>query len=365
MAILVVNSGSSTLKLSLFTEECVPIWTRQLQLSSQMKVQEALSSIFDKETFPPIIGIGHRFVHGGDRFIASTLLDEARIKELEALRDLAPLHNPACLAGIVGCREYFGERIPEVAVFDTAFHSTLPKEARLYAIPQKLGIRRFGFHGISHAFLWDSYSAHVAKRGTIITLHLGNGCSMTAIKDGRSIDTSMGFTPAEGLVMATRAGDIDAAVIPYLAEKEKKSAADILDLLNFHSGLLGLSETSSQMQLLLEKYESNEACTLAIDLFCYRAKKYLGAYLAVLEGADSFLFSGGIGENSPFIRKKIIEGMLWAGCTLDEQANNNAINLTSGQLRKISTPDSKISLYVIATDENHFIAKEVAKLIKN
>jgi acetate kinase len=389
--ILVVNCGSSSIKVSLFgikKEICsrlmdvhlTGIYSDQLKMEmttsegkkrftedGRFKVSEALKWIFDISfekfglLFSSFQGIGHRFVHGGSRYVASTLINSSVIADLERLSDLAPLHNEACLLGIKEC-SILWPAIPQVAVFDTAFHHSLPPVAANYAIRDEHQIRRYGFHGISNAFLWSTYVQNVKEKGKIITLHLGNGCSITAIKDGVSMDTSMGFSPSEGLVMATRAGDIDATVVEFLCNHAKKTPGEVMEQLNFESGLLGVSGISSDMEVLLPLYAENEKVRLAIDLFCYRIVKYLGAYMTVLEGADAIIFSGGIGENSATIRNRIISKMGWYGIKIDEDENEQAVGLPFGAVHKISELTSRVACHVIASDENAFIAKEVQKL---
>lgn len=321
--------------------------------------------------FSSLLGIGHRFVHGGNRYLSSIRIDQTVITELEALSSLAPLHNDACLLGIKECFN-LAKFTPQIAVFDTAFHNSLPAVASNYAIAMDSDsasqhqIKRYGFHGISNAFLWNTYENHVgqdAQNSKIITFHLGNGCSITAIQGGLSVDTSMGFTPAEGLVMATRAGDIDAAVVDFLCLHDKKSPSEIMEQLNFQSGLLGISGVSSDMKTLLALSIDNERARLAVDMFCYRALKYLGAYMTILSGADAIIFSGGIGENSPMIRDLIMRKMEWYGSQMDSEANQQAVGLPPGAVQRISTSSSTVAIYVIASDENLFIAKEVQRIL--
>jgi acetate kinase len=315
-------------------------------------------------------------VHGGEEFRSSLLIDASVIKKLEALSDLAPLHNPACVAGIRGAQGFLGSTIPMVAVFDTAFHRTMPACAATYAIAPSLaarhGIRRYGFHGIAHASLAEGYARCTGQSLSalrLITLQLGNGCSMTAIRHGSSVETSMGFTPLEGLVMGTRSGDIDPAIVPYLAHRESVSADVVEQWLNERSGLLGVSGLSRDMRTLLEAEAKGHAgATLAIELFCYRARKYLASYLAVLGGADAVIFGGGIGEQAPSIRARICQGMDWCGLVLDPQRNQAAVGLAPGQAAQISVeahPQKRcVSAYVVAADEETFIARETAKVLK-
>lgn len=342
---------------------------------SSLNVTEGLKFIFStvsKEfnfSFTSLKGIGHRFVHGGNHYRSSICIDSKIISELEKLSELAPLHNDACLSGIKECLN-LGASVPQVAVFDTAFHQTIPEIAAQYAISSdmclKFPIKRYGFHGISHAFLWDTYKKYKGdhfQNSKIITLHLGNGCSITAISGGLSIDTSMGFTPAEGLIMATRAGDIDAAVMEFICMHDKKTPSEVMDMLNFRSGLLGISGISSNIETLLNLYPQNEKAKLAVDMFCYRIVKYLGAYITVLGGVEAIIFSGGIGENAPMIREQIMNKMDWYGIKLDTKANQQAVHVYPGNMKKISTSDSAASLYVIGSDENSFIANEAQRII--
>lgn len=395
--ILVVNSGSSSIKISLFESSGAQLsrlldlhlkeiknkpkieieyseGQEEMILNETLNIFKGLQLIFkilkDKYNFSltSLLGIGHRFVHGGNKYRSTIRFEPNQmIADFEKLVDLAPLHNESCLAGIKACLD-FDKNCPQVIVFDTSFYQSLPTEASIYAIPQditeKYQIKRYGFHGISHEFLWNTYKKHVEKKTPkIITIHLGNGCSATAILDGHPLDTSMGFSPSEGLVMGTRAGDIDSSVMDFLCVHGNKTPNEIMDLLNFQSGLLGLSGLSSEMNVLINLYDDNEKVRLAIDLFCYRIVKYIGAYLAVLENADALIFSGGIGENCFQIREKIIKKLEWLGIKLDTDKNKNSTSLEFGEIVQISSSDSKIPIYVIATDENLFIAKEVKKML--
>ncbi len=314
--------------------------------------------------------IGHRVVHGGERFMAPTVITPDVEAEIDALSELAPLHNPPCLAGIRGARAAARADIPMVAVFDTAFHRRLPDVARHYALPAELAdryhIRRYGFHGIAHASLLHGYAACLGRSpqdARVITLQLGNGCSVTAIDRGRSVDTSMGFTPLEGLVMGSRSGDVDPAVVSYLCEREKVDAAEVERWLNERSGLLGLSGRTNDMRTLLRDARQDQRARLAVDLFCYRARKYVGAYLAVLGGADAVVFGGGIGENAPEIRERICGGMDWCGLRLDSERNRAAVGLAPGQGARISEDGSTLSAYVVAADEETWIARETARCL--
>lgn len=311
-----------------------------------------------------IEAVGHRVVHGGETFKDSVLIDEDVEEAIQDAFDIAPLHNPPNLQGIRAAKEHL-PNIPHVAVFDTAFHQTLPPEAFLYGIPNRLyrryKIRRYGFHGTSHYYVSRTYYklAGVKKKNSkIITCHLGNGASITAIKDGNSIDTSMGFTPLEGLVMGTRSGDIDPSILFYLIEKEELSLANVHALLNKHSGLLGLSGYAADMRDLIEEAEDGDKRSQeAIDVFCYRAKKYIGSYIAALDGVDAIIFTGGIGENASLIRSKILSGLTSFGIQIDEEKNSNQ---TDDPI--ISSEQSKVGVYVIPTNEELVIAVDAAKI---
>jgi acetate kinase len=319
--------------------------------------------------FRDIDAVGHRVVHGGERFSMSVLIDETVLQQIEDTIDLAPLHNPHNLKGIRAVRDVLGAGMPQVAVFDTAFHHTLPDRAYLYAIPYSLyrrhRVRRYGFHGTSHRYVAYRYRklTGTARDDTrLVTLHLGNGCSACAIAGGNSQDTSMGFTPLEGLVMGTRSGDLDPAILDYIAAKEGMSLTEIEMLLNKHSGLLGISGLTSDMRdLLAEAHEHDDRrARLAIEIFCYRIRKYIGSYLAGMGGADALLFTGGIGENSAEIRARIVEGLEWMGLSLDASANTSH---TAGVEGRISTDDSRLHAWVIPTDEELLIARDTARLV--
>jgi len=315
-----------------------------------------------------IAAVGHRVVHGGERFTHSTLVDDEVWRQVEDLIELAPLHNPHNLRGIAAARAVLGAGVPQVAVFDTAFHHSLPEHAYLYAIPyqfyRRYGVRRYGFHGTSHRYIAYRYrqiTGRSREATKIITLHLGNGASACAIVSGDSIDTSMGFTPLEGLVMGTRAGDLDAAILDYVAVKEGMSLQDVDSMLNKQSGLLGISGLTADMRELLaeEAEHADRRARLAIDIFCYRVKKYLGAYLAAMNGADAIVFSGGIGENSPAIRRRICDGLDWLGIALDA-AKNDA---TVGTEARVDAGGGRAALWVIPTDEELLIARDTWRVV--
>lgn len=316
-----------------------------------------------------IHAVGHRVVHGGEQFRSSVLVDDAVLQGIEDNVELAPLHNPHNLRGIEATRKALGTGIPQVAVFDTAFHHTLPEHAYIYAIPYPLyrrhKIRRYGFHGTSHrsiAYRFRKITGRERNDVRIVTLHLGNGCSACAIRGGVSIDTSMGFTPLEGLVMGTRSGDLDAALLDYIAAKEGLSLSQVEAMLNSQSGLLGISGLTNDMRdLLAEANELNDRrARLAIEIFCYRARKYIGAYLAALGGADAVVFAGGVGENSAEIRARICEGLQWAGLQVDTTANSA---LVGGREGRFSTDGSTLEAWVVPTDEELLIARDAYRVV--
>jgi acetate kinase len=316
-----------------------------------------------------IHAVGHRVVHGGERFQASTVIDEKVAAGIEECVELAPLHNPANLKGIRAAREVFGPGVPQVAVFDTAFHATMPETAYLYGIPyhfyRRHKIRRYGFHGTSHRYLAYRYRRMLKlpkEKVDIVTMHLGNGCSACAIKGGKSVNTSMGFTPLEGLVMGTRSGDVDASVVEFLAHKEGLSLHEIMTMLNKESGLLGLSGMTSDMRELLEedKEKGDRRARLAIDIFCARARRCLAAYSAEIGGAKAVVFSGGIGENAAPVRERICAGLEHIGLKLD--ARRNAA-LKRGQAGLISTASSRLKAYVIPTNEELLIARDTFRAV--
>lgn len=313
--------------------------------------------------------VGHRVVHGAERFRTSVRIDDAVVRGIEDTIELAPLHNPHNLRGIEAVRAALGAGVPQVAVFDTAFHHTLPEHAFLYAIPYPLyrrhQVRRYGFHGTSHrsiAYRFRKLTGRARESVNIVTLHLGNGCSACAIKGGESIDTSMGFTPLEGLVMGTRAGDLDAALLDYIAAKEGLTLPQVEALLNNQSGLLGLSGLTNDMRdLLAEAHEHEDRrARLAIEIFCYRARKYIGAYLAAMGGADAIVFAGGVGENSAEIRSRICDGLAWAGLELDVGVN---AELVGGKEGRFSTAGSKLEAWVVPTDEELLIARDTYRVV--
>lgn len=315
------------------------------------------------EGLPRIEGVGHRLVHGGARYRNAVVIDQSVLAALEDLGDLAPLHNGPGLAGIRAVRAALGTQVPAVAVFDTAFHALLPDRAAYYAIPGDLarrhGVRRFGFHGLSYQHALARFCEMTEtprERASVVALHLGNGCSAAAVKNGVSIDTSMGFTPLEGLVMGTRSGDLDPALIGYLARKQGVPVETMEEWLNTRSGLLGLSGLTHDMRRLLAEESNHSGARLAVDVFCYRARKYIGAYLAALDGALAVLFTGGIGANSPEIRTRICGGMGWCGLRIDPQLNAMVVGCEG----RISPAHADLAAYAIPTDEEQVIARETA-----
>jgi acetate kinase len=327
------------------------------------------SGIAEIKSTADVQAVGHRVVHGGEMFKGSTLIDDRVLQGIEDCIDLAPLHNPNNVKGILAAREIFGSGVPQVAVFDTAFHSSLPEQAYLYAIPYHLyrrhKIRRYGFHGTSHRYVSFRYRALrglTREQTNIISFHLGNGCSAAAIKGGDPVDTSMGMTPLEGLVMGTRAGDLDPAIVSVIARKEGMSSSEVDTLLNTQSGLLGISGLTNDMRELQAELKEHDdrRVRLSVESFCYRARKYMGAYLAAMGGADAIVFTGGIGENSPDIRARICGGMEWAGLSLDQSKNQETV----GREGLISAEGSKLQTYAIPTDEELLIARDTVRVIK-
>lgn len=397
MKVLVINCGSSSIKYELLEMEDEKVLAEGLLekvgekasllshhcQSGALKINRDIAShedglelvvqiLMDKEKgvvkdASDIFAVGHRVVQGGEKFIDSSLIDDEVIQAIRQYQELAPLHNPPNLAGIMAMRRLLPE-VPQVAVFDTAFHHTMPEAAFLYAIPtkyyRKYALRKYGFHGTSHRYVAEK-AAEVLKSPlselNLITCHLGNGCSMTAIRQGKVVDTSMGFTPLEGLVMGTRCGDIDAAAVLFLAEKEKLSFQEIGNLLNKESGLLGLSGLSNDVRVLEKAArEGNSKAALALEVFAYRARKYIGAYLAVLGRADAIIFTAGIGENSQSMRSAILKGLSPLGISLDEARNQNPEEAQG----IITTEDSPIKVLVIRTHEETLIARDTLEVVK-
>lgn len=396
MKILVINCGSSSLKFQLIdsdTEECLAkglcerigiegsmiSYTpeggeKEKTVTPMPDHTEAIRLVLEALTNPKtgvvkgleeIGAVGHRVVHGGERFAESVLIDDEVVRAIEECNDLAPLHNPANLIGIDACRKLM-PATPMVAVFDTAFHQTMPEEAFLYGLPyeyyRKYKVRRYGFHGTSHSYV-SKRAAEVLGKDyedlKTIVCHLGNGASVSAVKNGRCVDTSMGLTPLEGLIMGTRSGDVDPAIIEFLAHKENKSLEEVMTILNRKSGVLGLSDNlSSDFRDLEEGYhKGDENATRALKTFCYRVAKQVGAYVAAMNGVDVICFTAGVGENAPLVRSFICEYLGYLGIKLDPEANGKR-----GEDLVVTTPDSRTTVMVIPTNEELAIARETARL---
>ena len=397
MNILVINCGSSSLKFQLIdmTTEAVqakglcerigidgsrivytPAGGEKMTIESPMPTHtEAIKLVLDCLTnaeygviksLKEINAVGHRVVHGGEKFASSTIITDEVIKVIEECNELAPLHNPANLIGINVCRELM-PGVPMVGVFDTAFHQTMPKKAYLYGLPIKAytdyKIRRYGFHGTSHSFVSKRVAEFLGKPVEdlkTIVCHLGNGASICAVDGGKSVDTSMGFTPLAGLVMGTRSGDIDPAILEYYANKEGLTLSEVTTVLNKKSGMEGLTGGKSDFRDLEEGYEAgDQACIDAIEVFCYNVARFVGAYAAALNGVDVIAFTAGIGENSGFVRGKICEYLGYLGITIDAEQNSKR-----GEDIIISTPDSKVTVCVIPTNEELMIARDTKALVE-
>ena len=398
MKILVINAGSSSLKYQLIDMETEAVLAKGLcerigiegsklnhtpqggekvVIEKPMKdhsdaISMVLAALTDAEHgvisgMDEINAVGHRVVHGGEFFSKSVIIDAEVKKAIEACVPLAPLHNPANIIGIEACEKAM-PGVPQVGVFDTAFHQTMPPSAYMYALPynlyEKYKIRKYGFHGTSHKYVTGECAKMLGKKQediNIITFHLGNGSSITAVKDGKSVDTSMGFTPLAGVVMGTRCGVIDPAIVKFIADNEGLSLEEVDALLNKQSGVLGISGVSSDFRDLEAGQEKGDKrCELALDMFIASVRKYLGNYLVNLGGADAIVFTAGIGENTPAMRKAIVENCEFLGIKIDDEKNNKAMRGVQGE---ISTDDSKIKVFVIPTNEELMIAKETAELV--
>lgn len=365
MIILTVNTGSSSVRLGLF-EKTAKGLTRidERHVKSDEDVPENLIKSFLRKRSSRINAGAHRIVHGGSTLTKSCLISENVENEIDRLSILAPLHNPVALQCIRACRAIIGRSIPQIAVFDNAFYNAMPAVSRIYALPKDLciehGIKRYGFHGIAHRAMLQRFKKlrpDIGNKGRVISIQLGSGCSMTAIKEGRPVDTSMGFSPNEGLVMSTRSGDIDSGVIAYLQSKAGLSIEETDKILNKSSGLIGVSGLSDDMKFLLDSDKPD--ARLAIELYCYRVKKYIGAYSAALGGVSAILLGGGVGENAPQIRRKILENMEWCGISLDKKANNVVV----GKEGYINAENSNVDVVVIPVDEAAVMAKEALNVI--
>lgn len=395
--VLVINCGSSSLKFQLINSKSeaviakglcerigiegsqmtyTPVGGVKQETVTPMKdhteaIRLVLGALTDKEngvvkSLDEIGAVGHRLVHGGENFASSTLITDEVIKAIEECNDLAPLHNPANLIGISACKELM-PNTPMAGVFDTAFHQTMPEEAYLYGLPyhyyEDYKVRRYGFHGTSHSYV-SARAAEVVGKAyedlKIIVCHLGNGASVSAVKNGKCVDTSMGLTPLEGLIMGTRSGDIDPAIIEFLCNKENKSVQEIMNVLNKKSGVFGLSgDFSSDFRDLEKAYRAGEAfAQRTMKAFAYRVAKYIGAYAAAMNGVDVICFTAGIGENSPFIRTMVCSYLGYLGIELDEEAN-----VKRGEEVEITTPESRTKVLVIPTNEELAIARETVALL--
>ena len=397
MNVLVINCGSSSLKYQLINSESEEVLakglcerigingsaithqpegkekvTTEVEMQNHTQaVQYVIEKLTDKEvgviaSLDEIDAVGHRVVHGGEKFASSVVITDEIIKAIEECNDLAPLHNPANLIGINSCKEIM-PNVPMVAVFDTAFHQTMPKKAFLYGLPyeyyDKYKVRRYGFHGTSHDFVSNRAGEILGKSRDelkIVVCHLGNGASVTAVKDGKSIDTSMGLTPLEGLIMGTRSGDIDPAIVTFLAEKENISAKEVIDICNKKAGVLGLSNgvSSDFRDLVAAKDEGNQFAKDALDTYAYKVAKYIGAYAMAMKGLDVVVFTAGIGENNCPLREQICEYLATFDTKIDKE--KNAIR---GEEIIISTEDSKVKVLVIPTNEELAIARETVALV--
>jgi acetate kinase len=366
MMLLTINSGSTSVKLALYQADgsAAPRRISAEQQQGTSLDPTAVLSGFATRLSEPAAAIAHRVVHGGTRFLKPTRIDDAVLSGIEELAPLAPLHNPAALRWLRAARKIWSGT-PQVAVFDTAFFAALPRLAREYAIPQHLaaehGVRRYGFHGLAHEAIWRAWCAQhpqLAGGGRLITAQLGGGCSITAFAHGRPVDTSMGFSPLEGLVMATRCGDIDAAVVPYLQRQLQQGGDEIVTLFNEQAGLRGLSGSDANPEQLLASCDPQ--AQFAAELYCYRIRKYLGSYLAVLGGCDGIVFGGGVGEHAPGVRARAVKGLEWAGISLDPDANSAA----RGGDACISASESRVRVQVIATDEESVLAAAAAAMMR-
>ena len=396
MNVLVINCGSSSLKFQLINSDSEQVLAKGLcerigidgsltyQPAGGEKVKsdkampthtEAIQFVIDALTddktgvvkdLKEIGAVGHRVVHGGEKFAKSVVITDEVMKAIEECNDLAPLHNPANLIGINACQELM-PGTPMVAVFDTAFHQTMPAKAYMYGLPyeyyDKYKVRRYGFHGTSHSFVSKRAAELVGKpydAVKTIVCHLGNGASICAVENGESVDTSMGLTPLEGLVMGTRSGDIDPAILEFIAKKEDLDIAGLMTMLNKKSGVFGLSNNlSSDFRDLTSAAESgNEIAATTVDVFCYRVAKYVGSYVAAMNGVDVIAFTAGIGENASLVREKVIEYLGYLLVAIDKEANDS-----HGEEVKISTPDSKVDVFVIPTNEELAIARETVALV--
>jgi acetate kinase len=364
MALLVLNCGSSSLKFELLERGERVAGGLVADVQSHADATEAvLRDLDERRLLERVEAVSHRVVHGGTRFREAALLDDDALAQLRRLTELAPLHNGRAVQAIEAARRLLGPDTPMVASFDTAFHAGMPERAASYALPRELverhNIRRYGFHGLAHRYMTERHAQLRGRGARLITLQLGAGCSAAAVTEGRSLDTSMGFTPLEGLVMATRSGDVDPALPAFLEEHEGIDAAEAERILNERSGLLGVSGRSKDMrELLAAEAGGDERAHLAVELFCYRVRKYVGAYLAVLGGADAVVFGGGVGEHSPPIRSRICAQMGWCNLELDERKNARAV----GEEMRIDA-GGLMEVWVMPVDEAQVMAREAEALL--
>jgi acetate kinase len=360
--VVTVNSGSTSVKLSAWQSAGAPPTLHPLRREQHsgrgLEPRAVLGAFLRTLDAAPLAAVAHRVVHGGTRFAGPVVIDASVEETIRQLSELAPLHNPVALEWIAAARAVCPAEVQQVAAFDTAFYVDLPRVAAEYALPRAcgidLGVRRYGFHGLAHQGMWRRWcelNPRLEQGGRIITLQLGGGCSATAILRGRPVDTSMGFSPLEGLVMATRSGDVDPAVVAFLAGKLHVTPDRVIESLNHESGLLGVSGTSSDLRQLISEPRA-EAAEFAVELYCYRAAKYVGAYLAVLGGCDGIVLGGGVGEHMPEVRARILESLAWAGVELDPEANQAA----QGSEACISRTSSPVRVQVILGDEERLLA---------
>lgn len=364
MIVLTVNAGSSSIRLDGFVAEgeVLRACAHVRHEAGTVEPDAALARFVNEQLPGPPGRVAHRVVHGGVHLTSARWLNADIEAEIERLAPLAPLHNPVALRWIGASKAALGEAVPQLAVFDTAFYARLPSLAASYALPWQVaedqGIRRYGFHGLAHQAMWSRWCAlrpDLPQGGRVISFQLGAGCSVTAINQGLPRDTSMGFSPLEGLVMASRAGDVDASVVTFLQRTQGLSGDEVDQMLNEHSGLLGVSGASGDMRRLLEGADNDPRQRFALDLYAYRARKYLGAYLAVLGGVDGILFGGGVGEHAPAIRLAILEGLAWAGVHLDEKVNATTV----GREGRISANGPGAAVWVVPVDEARVLAAAV------
>jgi acetate kinase len=356
--IVTVNSGSTSIKLAAFAAEGLEVLHAVQHSGSDLDGAEVIAAFLNALPEGRVEVVVHRVVHGGTRFSKPVLIDDGVLAEIDGLSELAPLHNPPALRWITAARNALGPRVKHIAVFDTAFFACLPPVATHYAVPESMGtvigVRRYGFHGIAHEEMlrrWTELNPQLAGGGRLISMQLGGGCSIAAISGGQPLDTSMGFSPLEGLMMATRAGDLDPAIVPFLEKRLDLTAEQVIDQLNRESGLKGVSQRSSSFSELLD--HPSPAAQLAVDLYCYRARKYIGAYLTVLGSCDGIVFGGGVGEHVPAARERILSGMEWAGVELDLKANATA---QAGEAQ-INSASSRVQVWVLPADEAFALAR--------